>query len=787
MANKKKHDLHSKPKSGMPDRGELLEYISKNPAHSSKREIARAFNITGDDRMKLKASLRALKKAGLLDKSRGSFTKPGELPDIVVLDIVTRDRDGGLLAKPAEWPPQGGQNMEDNAPIISIKREPRSSNGANSGKIAGVGDRVLARISSGNEGKRKPYSARVIKILDHQPEAILGIFRNHQDGSDTGGGWIEPIERRTREMNVEPSDKGDAEYGDLVEIQLLKTSRTGRQLARVINVLGSMNSEKAVSMIAIHANDIPYIFPDEVIDEANSAGPAAMTKRQDWRHLPLITIDPFDAKDHDDAIFAIADDAAINEGGFRVTVAIADVSSYIQPNSALDREALKRGNSVYFPDRVVPMLPERISNELCSLKENVDRPALAVEMVISSNGKKLSHKFHRIMMSSHAKLSYQQAQAAIDGDKSTKRAEDVLDEILKPLWAAYRCLLIEQKNRAPLALDLPERKIILKKDGTVDRVEVPPRLDAHKLVEEFMIMANVAAAETLERNKQPLIYRIHDSPSLSKLESLREFLKTAGLSLVKGGSLRPYHFNEILLKVKGKETQQLVNQVVLRSQSQAEYNPKNVGHFGLNLGRYAHFTSPIRRYADLIVHRALVGCLGLGKGGITRDEEEQLEIIASSISNTERRAMKAERDTKDRLIAAHMSEQISATFSGRINGVTRSGLFVTLDDTGADGFIPLSKLGNEYFIHDEAAHAVIGERSGLAFQMGDQVEVKLVEAAPMAGALLFEMISEGRKSNALPRSRPTNANRRNSGQRYLHKGPPPGSRSRRGRNKGKQK
>ena len=358
---------------------------------------------------------------------------------------------------------------------------------------------------------------------------------------------------------------------------------------------------------------------------------------------------------------------------------------------------------------------------------------------------------------------------------------------LKPLWAAYSCLLIEQKNRAPLALDLPERKIILNKDGTVDRVEVPPRLDAHRLVEEFMILANVAAAETLERKKQSLIYRIHDAPSMSKLESLREFLKTAGLSLVKGGSLRPFHFNEILMKVEGKDTQQLVNQVVLRSQSQAEYNPNNIGHFGLNLGRYAHFTSPIRRYADLIVHRALVGSLGLGKGGITRDEEERLEVIASVISDTERRAMKAERDTKDRLIAAHMSEQINATFSGRINGVTRSGLFVTLDETGADGFIPLSKLGNEYFVHDEAAHAVIGERSGLCFQMGDQVEVKLVEAAPMAGALLFEMISEGRKSNALPRSRPTSAKRRDGGQRYSHKGPPRGSRSRAGRNKGKNR
>ncbi len=789
MVKRKKVTHPDQRKSSVPGRDELLKYISENPAHSSKRDIARAFHIKGDDRMKLKASLRALKKEGLLDKSRGSFTKPGELPSVTVLDIVTRDRDGGLLAKPSEWPPRGGSATDIEPPIVSIRREVRSGRGANSGKIAGIGDRVLARISS--EGSDKRYQARIIKILEHRPDTILGVFRAFQDGSNTGGGWIESIERRQREMDVDPSDAGDAKFGDLVEVQVFKTSRLGRQRAKIINVLGSMTSEKAISMIAIHSHDIPYVFPQKALEEANSAGPATLNnpteKREDWRELPLITIDPFDAKDHDDAIYAVADDAPNNQGGYRVTVAIADVSSYVKTGSALDREALKRGNSVYFPDRVVPMLPERISNELCSLKEGVDRPALAVEMIFSSTGQKLGHKFHRIMMRSHAKLSYQQAQAAIDGESNDQKVLAVLDDILKPLWAAYKCMLIEQKKRAPLALDLPERKIILKKDGTVDHVEAPPRLDAHRLVEEFMIMDNVAAAETLERKKQPLIYRVHDAPSLSKLESLREFLKTAGLSLVKGGSLRPFHFNEILAKVEGKDTQQLVNQVVLRSQSQAEYNPVNIGHFGLNLARYAHFTSPIRRYADLIVHRALVGSLGLGKDGITRSEEEQLVEIAAAISDTERRAMKAERETKDRLIAAHMSEQINATFKARINGVTRSGLFVTLDETGADGFIPLSNLGNEYYIHDEAAHAVVGEQSGLAYQMGDQVEVKLVEATPLAGALLFEMISEGRKSNALPRSRPTNAKKRGGGHRFSHKGPPRSGRSRKGPKKGKRK
>ncbi len=695
MAKKRKSVSKRVSGSKLPTRDQLLTYIAENPAHTSKRDISRAFKVSGDDRKALKIMLRQLKEEGLIEKSRSGYSEPGALPRVTVLDIVTRDREGELLAKPARWPLNDDANAGE-APVIAIRRETRS--GRSASRVAGVGDRVLARITT-ETGKRRRYTARVMKILERDRDAVLGVFRKHRDGSTGKGGWIEPVERRQRELEVDEDAAKGAKDGDLVELQVTRAGRYGRQHARVINIIGSLTSEKAVSMIAIHANNIPHVFPQEALDEAQQAGPASMVKREDLRELPLITIDPFDAKDHDDAIYAIADESEQNKGGHRVTVAIADVSWYVHSGSALDREALKRGNSVYFPDRVVPMLPERISNELCSLKEDVDRPALAVEMVFASNGRKLSHKFHRIMMRSHANLSYQQAQSAIDG-VSDKTTEPLLDDVLKPLWEAYHCLQRGRDKRAPLELELPERKIILKKDGTVDRVEVPPRLDAHRLVEEFMIQANVAAAETLEQKKQPLIYRIHDAPSLAKLESLRDFLKTLGLSLVKGGSLRPFHFNEILKKVEGNNSQDLVNQVVLRSQSQAEYNPQNIGHFGLNLGRYAHFTSPIRRYADLTVHRALVRALALGEGGLTRDEEGQFDVIAENISATERRAMVAERDTKDRLIAAHMADHVRAHFHGRINGVTRSGLFVTLEDTGADGFVPISELGEEYFIYD---------------------------------------------------------------------------------------
>jgi len=459
--------------------------------------------------------------------------------------------------------------------------------------------------------------------------------------------------------------------------------------------------------------------------------------------VPLVTIDPPDAKDHDDAVHAEPDPDPANKGGFIVHVAIADVAFYVRPGSALDRDALIRGNSVYFPDRVVPMLPERISNDLCSLVPGEARGALAVRMVIGPDGRKRSHTFHRVLMRSAAKLAYAQAQAAIDGQPDDITGP-LLASVLKPLYAAYDAVKRARDERSPLELDLPERKILLKSDGTVDRVIVPQRLDAHRLIEEFMILANVAAAETLEKKALPLIYRVHDEPSLEKVHALQEFLKTLDIPFAKSGALRPSLFNRVLAQVQGQDHEPLVNEVVLRSQAQAEYSAENYGHFGLNLRRYAHFTSPIRRYADLVVHRALIRALGLGEGALPDSETpEHLSEVAAQISLTERRAMKAERETADRLIAHHLADRVGASFQGRISGVTRAGLFVKLDDTGADGLIPIRTLGTEYYNYDETRHALVGSRSGAMHRLGDVVDVRLVEAQPVAGALRFELLSEG--------------------------------------------
>jgi ribonuclease R len=725
----------------VPPREVLLEFIQDNPDRANKRDIAKAFGLRGEARVELKAALRMLEEDGLVEKNRKSLARPGALPPVTVLDITTRDVDGQLIGRPAEWLDENGV-----APAVLIRQPSGSDRSRTKAPVAGIGDRVVAKIFSNKERGGPAYTARIVKIIDKRKTAALGVYREMEDGK----GRILPIDRRGIEMEVDPEFRGDAKEGDLVEVESVRIGRYGLQRAKVISVVGSVASEKAISMIAIHAHGIPYIFPPHVLREADSAEHAGMAHREDWRKLPLITIDPADAKDHDDAVYAEADTSPDNPGGVIVVVAIADVSWYVRPGSPLDREALKRGNSVYFPDRVVPMLPERISNDLCSLREGEDRPALAVRMVFSKEGRKAGHTFHRIMMKSAAKLSYQQAQAAIDG-KPDDKTGPMLEPILKPLWNAYATMLKGRERRQPLELDMPERKILLKPDGTVDTVFVPPRLDAHKLIEEMMIQANVAAAETLEQKKQALIYRVHDAPSLAKQEVLREFLGTLEMSLAHG-NLRSNHFNQILTRVVGKPYETMVNEMVLRSQSQAIYSPENIGHFGLNLLKYAHFTSPIRRYADLIVHRALVATLGFGPGGLTAEEEGQLDDIAAEISTFERRAMAAERETVDRLIAHHLADRIGQEFDGRVSGVTKSGLFVSLPDYGADGFVPISTLGNDYYIYDEAHQALTGEKSGLGYRLGDPVRVRLADAIPLAGALRFDVLSEGRKMPTAMRS-----------------------------------
>ncbi len=750
--------------TALPSRDEIVAFIAREretagdraPPKIGKREIARAFQIKGADKIGLKRVLKEMEAEGTVERRRKGLSKPGILPAVVLAEIYTRDRDGDLLAKPVDWDETQGR-----APtiVLNVPRKPRPGTPA-----PGLGDRALVRTEMIRESDGGPaYTGRIVKILAKARSQVLGIYR----AGPGPGGQVWPVDKKAANkgaLAVRAGDEGVAQDGDLVAVDILKGGRFGLPNAKVTERIGSFASEKAVSLIAIYTHKIPNVFHPETIAEAEAARPATLKGREDWRKLPLVTIDPPDAKDHDDAVFAAPDEDPANPGGFVLTVAIADVAAYVRPRSALDREALERGNSVYFPDRVVPMLPERISNDLCSLRADEDRPALAMRMIIDAHGRKRSHTLHRIMMRSSAKLAYAQAQAAIDGapDDTTR---PLVEPILKPLWAAYAALKLAKAARQPLDLDLPERKIILDTDGKVERVSVPERLDAHRLIEEFMILANVAAAELLEERRQVLVYRAHGEPSVEKLHNLGEFLQTIGIKLAKGQVVTPAQFNGILAKVRDTEHEQIVNDVVLRSQAQAEYTADNYGHFGLHLRRYAHFTSPIRRYADLIVHRALIRAERLGDDGLPDMERDELAEIAVRISAAERRAMAAERETIDRLIATHLVDKVGATFDGRIAGVTRAGLFVKLADTGADGFIPAATIGDEFFRYEEAMHALIGSRSGLTLRLGDPVKVKLVEAAPFAGALRFELMHGDGGARRVAGGKPRFAKRGTHGQR----------------------
>jgi ribonuclease R len=731
--------------NGLPSKDAILDFIKSAAEGKSqvkqlgKREIARAFSVKGGDRVALKQLLAEMTEEGLLSGNRKSFKQPGTLPPVAVLEIMARDAEGELVAEAA-----GGEVGDDGRRERVLVLPWRGARKAE--PALGEGDRILARLTRLKEADAAGYryEAEPIKRLPKEKRRQLGIFRARAPVSGSrGGGVIDPVDRKEmKEWPIAPGDEGKARDGDLVRFDLARTGgRYGVPQARVVETLGNPQDQRKISLIAVHAHGLPDEFPPAVLAEVEKLREATPAGRTDLRGLPLVTVDPADARDHDDAVHAAPDTDRANKGGWIIHIAIADVAHYVAPGTRLDREARLRGNSVYFPDRVVPMLPERISNDLCSLREHEERPCLAVRLVIDRHGNKKGQTLLRGIMRSAAKLAYEEAQAAIDG-KPTPKCKPLLDTALKPLWGAYAALAQARDRREPLDLDLPERKVLLNKEGRVERVVVPQRLAAHRLIEEFMIQANVAVAEILEARRAPVIYRVHDAPSKEKIVSLREFLDSLDLKLPSAGSLRAGDFNKLLRAAKALPVADLVNEVVLRSQSQAVYAAENIGHFGLHLGRYAHFTSPIRRYADLIVHRSLIRALGLGAGGLTDTEAGELKDIAQHISDAERRAMSAERETTDRLIAGYLAERVGAEFGARISGATRVGLFVRLDDTGADGFVPAATL-NDYYRHDETAHALVGDRTGDVYRLGDTVRVRLVEAVPSAGALRFEMLSPG--------------------------------------------
>ncbi len=707
----------------IPSKSEILAWISEHPTKAAKRDIAKAFGIKGAARIDLKRLLKELEEDGKLTKRRSSYRDADDLPPVAVLEIVGPDADGDLFARPLEWAGKGAEPR-----ILMVLRS--------SDPALGKGDRILGRLTA-DQTEEHSHTGRMIRRIGTNPQRILGVFR-----ADSEGGRVLPIEKGSdKQWTVAGGATGGAKDGELVEAeQAGPKGRMGLPKARIVARLGDPSAPRAVSLIAIHQHGIPDHFPDEVVAEADAAKPAGLNGRRDLRDIPLVTIDPWDARDHDDACFVEADPDPKNAGGFIIWVAIADVAHYVTPGSELDREARKRGNSTYFPDRVVPMLPDRLSGDLCSLHEGVERACLAVAMRIDAAGNKIDHAFHRGLMKSAASLNYEEVQEAVDGRPNDKVAP-LMDDIITPLYAAFAALMKARAQRQPLELDLPERQIVLDDAGKVSSVNYKERLDAHRLIEEFMVLANVAAAETLIAKKSPLLFRVHEEPSPEKLDALREVATASGLVLGKGQVLKTAHLNKLLAGAAGTENHELINIATLRSMTQAYYFPENFGHFGLALLAYAHFTSPIRRYADLIVHRALVSSHGWGDDGLSPWDIEHLTDTAKQISDTERRSMTAERDTTDRYLAAFLSDRIGAELTGRISGIAKFGVFVKLDETGADGMIPIRTLGREYFHYDAESQTLMGSDTGMVIGLGQRVTVRLAEAAPVTGGLIVELLT----------------------------------------------
>ena len=703
----------------LPDKDQIHKFLSELGSSLTKREIVDAFGIKGDNRVPFKRLLREMEDEGLIIKEGGkAYRVPEGLPAVSVIEVTEIDIDGDIIAKPAEW----NEELQGAPPRIEIIADGKTSTAMK------PGDRALAKLRKFTKDK---YEAQILKRLSTPKMQTVGLLKQIR-----GGYIVEPMERNAKfDFEIAQADFNGARPGEIVVCEIQPSRSALRKRVRVTEVIGAQDDPRAISLVALYQAGLRQHFPDEVIEATKGMEVPSIKGREDLREVPLVTIDGKDARDFDDAVFAEPD-----KDGFHLIVAIADVSYYVRPGSPLDKEAYLRGNSTYFPDRVVPMLPEALSNDLCSLRPHEPRASLAVHMWINEDGKLLRHKFVRALIQSHARLTYEQVQAAKDGNPDQLTAP-LKKDVIEPLYTAWKVLDKAREKRGALDLDVPERKIVVNDKNEMEGVAVRERLDAHRVIEEFMILANVAAADALEKKKAPCVYRIHDRPSGDKLMSARSFLEAFGLSLPKEGVASPAQINHLLKKAKEMKTGFLINEVILRSQMQAVYSPDNIGHFGLALEKYAHFTSPIRRYADLIVHRSLIQAYDLGEGGLSDVEAVKMTEMSDHISMTERASAEAERNSVDRFTAAYLKDKIGAEFPARIGGVTKFGLFVKLDQTGSDGLIPIRTLPSDYYIHDESQHALIGRRTGRVFRLGAPVLVRLVEADPMTGSTLFELIN----------------------------------------------
>lgn len=712
---------HKKNDSAVPSMHELMAYLNAQGGGASKRDIARAFHLKGDDRAAVGTLLKTLKAEGKIERDVRSksyrMRVTGRLPAYCQLEITGQDSMGDLLARPLDWPSEEAMPQ-----VIIVKNKITPP--------AGEGDLVHAKVKYiGNQ----LYEGEVLRLLAQGNNQLVGVYEN---------GKVFAVDRRITQTFTLLDVPRNLKNKDLIVFDA-PMSRKREPVARFIQRIGSADEPFAATLMAIYMHRIPVMFSEQTEKQAaHLSVPPIDEHRMDLQAVPFVTIDGEDARDFDDAVWAQADTSDSNQGGFHVMVGIADVSWYVRGGTALDRDAWTRGNSVYFPDRVIPMLPFELSNGVCSLNPNEPRAALVCEAWLDKNGRKIKHRFVRALIRSARRLTYTEVQDALDH----KQPVIGLENEINVLNDVYKALKKQRLKRGVIEIDVPEREIQLNAAGQVIGIRHRVQTESMKLIEELMIMANVAAAETLEEKGLPTMYRVHDKPSAEKIDLLNTFLKSVHLGQhhLFSEQSTAKDFNAVLAQAEGSRRDFAINEFILRSQSQAVYSPENIGHFGLSLERYAHFTSPIRRYADLMVHRALVKALHLGEGGLTTEEEKTFARTAQHISYTERQAASAEYDADDRYTAAFLKDKVGKKFTGQIISVTSFGVFVRLRPFDAEGFIPMRFLHGDYYEFEKETQRLIGRSTGKVFALGDDIQVILRACDAVTGTVTLQPVSSGK-------------------------------------------
>ena len=702
----------------------VLQTLEARGIPVSASELSAALGVeSARDIVALTRRLRAMERDGqIIRNRRGDYGLLRKMDLIRGRIIAHRDGFGFLV------PDEGGEDL------FLSPREMRALM---------HGDRAVARVTEiDRQGRRQ---GALVEVLERNTHRVVGRYRR-----DSGVGFVTPDNRRLhQDIMIPDSATGQAGHGQVVVAEIVEQpTKRSQPIGHIVEVMGDHMAPGMEIDVAIRAHELPFQWPDAVIAEAqalpSSVTAAASRGRTDLRDKALVTIDGADARDFDDAVFCTR-----TPSGWKLTVAIADVAAYVKPGTPLESEARLRGTSVYFPQRVLPMLPEKLSNGLCSLRPDEDRLCMACELQVGRDGQISRSRFFEAVMRSAARLTYDEVAAAVvERDAQARRTLSDIIEHLDELHALYTALKRARERRGAIDLDTQEARIVFGADKKIESIGSQTRNDAHRLIEECMIAANVAAAHFLERHRIPALYRVHDRPAPDKVAELREFLNEVGMKLAGGARPEARHFAALLKRTAGRDDGELIQSVLLRSLAQAAYSPRNIGHFGLGLKSYAHFTSPIRRYPDLLVHRAIKHLINKRSGERFDYDTDALVSLGAHATMAERRADDATRDAVSWLKCEYMLDHVGECFAGSIMGVTSFGLFVTLDDIHVEGLIHVSALGSDYFHFDPIGHRLTGERSGAVFRLADRVRVRVQRVDLDERKIDLELVDAGKRGGS---------------------------------------